>query len=102
LQGLVTDRDIVVGAVAESRDLDTATVGDVMSKEVIYCYEDDTLDHAAQLMADRQVRRILVVNRDKRFVGIISLGDLAQVERTRIGKTLSEVSEQDHREPARH
>lgn len=79
LIGMITDRDITVRAVAEGKGPDTP-VQDVMSKEVLYCYEDDDTEDVAENMADIQVRRLPVVNRDKRLVGILSLGDLASRE----------------------
>jgi CBS domain-containing protein len=77
LVGMVTDRDIAIRAVAEGKGPDTA-VRDVMSGEVIYCFEDEDLDAVATKMSDRKVRRLPVLNRDKRLVGVVSLGDLAQ------------------------
>lgn len=75
LVGMITDRDIAVRAVAEGMGPD-ATVGDVMSREVLYCYDDEGLDDVARQMRELQIRRMPVLNRDKRLVGIISLGDL--------------------------
>lgn len=77
LIGMVTDRDIVVRGVAENRLGGTTAVRDVMSEHVYYCFEDDDLNHAAQIMAEHQVRRLPVLNRNKRLVGIVSLADLA-------------------------
>ena len=74
--GMITDRDIAVRAVAEGRGPDTA-VREVMSREVLYCYADERLDDVARQMRELQVRRMPVLNRDKRLVGIISIGDLA-------------------------
>ena len=74
--GMITDRDIAVRAVAEGMGPDT-TVGDVMSQEVLYCYDDEGLDDVARQMRELQIRRMPVLNRDKRLVGIISIGDLA-------------------------
>ncbi|MGS5086991.1 CBS domain-containing protein [Hydrogenophaga sp. A37] len=74
--GTVTDRDIAVRAVAEGKGSDTR-VRDVMSKDVIWCYEDDTVEKGAHTMSTCQVRRLPVVNSDKRLVGIVSLGDFA-------------------------
>ena len=82
LVGMVTDRDIAVRAVAEGKGPET-TIGEVMSREVMYCFDDDDLDDVASNMGDIQVRRLPVVNRDKRLVGIVSLGDLARVEDAR-------------------
>ncbi|HEX7044256.1 MAG TPA: CBS domain-containing protein [Burkholderiales bacterium] len=77
LIGMITDRDIAIRAVAQRRSPDTA-VRDVMSKEVLYCFDDEDIDRVAKNMGDNQVRRLPVVNRDKRLVGIISLGDIAR------------------------
>lgn len=74
--GAVTDRDIVVRAVAEGKGGDTL-VRDVMSKDVLWCYEDDSVEAGADMMSQHQVRRLPVVNREKRLVGIVSLGDFA-------------------------
>jgi len=76
LVGMITDRDIAVRGIAEGKGPD-AKVRDVMSHEVKYCFEDEDLDHVAENMAELQVRRLPVMDRDKRLVGIISLGDLA-------------------------
>ena len=77
LVGMVTDRDITVRATAEGDAPTDVRVRDVMTPEVIYCFEDDLVEDAARLMAAKQVRRLVVLNRDKRMVGIVSLGDLA-------------------------
>ena len=81
LIGMITDRDIAVRAVAAGKGPDTP-VRDVMSKDVKYVFDDEDLEHVAKNMADIQVRRLPVVNRDKRLVGIIPLGDVAQKEDT--------------------
>jgi CBS domain-containing protein len=77
LVGMVTDRDIAIRAIADGKGPDTK-VRDVMTEEVIYCFEDDDLDSVSTKMADRKVRRLPVLNRDKRLVGVVSLGDLSQ------------------------
>jgi CBS domain-containing protein len=93
LIGVITDRDIAIRAVAEGK-APTTKVGDVMSHEVLYCFDDQDLDDIAQNMAEMKVRRLPVVNRDKRLVGIISLGDLARREDSRTaGQTISEISQ---------
>lgn len=74
--GTVTDRDIAIRAVAEGLGCDTP-VRDVMSEEVIWCYEDETVECGAEKMSENQVRRLPVVSREKRLVGIVSLGDFA-------------------------
>jgi CBS domain-containing protein len=76
LVGILTDRDIAVRAVARGLGPDTP-VRDIMSAEVKYCFDDQSIEEVARNMADIQVRRLPVVNRDKRLVGILSLGDLA-------------------------
>lgn len=76
LVGFLTDRDIVVRAVAGGLGPDTP-VREVMSTEVKYCFEDEDIDHVARNMAQQQVRRLPVVDRDKRLVGIVSLGNFA-------------------------
>jgi len=77
LVGVLTDRDISVRAVAEGDSPWTARVSEVMTPGIIYCFEDQDVSEAAQLMKDKQVRRLPVLNRAKRLVGIVSLGDLA-------------------------
>jgi CBS domain-containing protein len=92
LVGMVTDRDIAVRAVAEGRGPDTK-VADVMSREVMYCFDDDDLDKVASNMGRIQVRRLPVVNRDKRLVGIVSVGDLAAHENSKqTGKAVAGIS----------
>ena len=77
LVGLVTDRDIVVRALANGSDPETTLAKDVMSSPVIYCMEDDEIEVAADLMEEKQIRRMLIINKEKRLVGFVSLGDLA-------------------------
>jgi CBS domain-containing protein len=93
LIGMVTDRDIVVRGLASGRGTD-ATIRDVMSQDVRYCYEDQSVDEVSINMGDIQVRRLPVLNREKRLVGIISLGDIAtsDASTSESGETLSEVS----------
>ena len=79
LVGMITDRDIAIRAVAQGKGPDTP-VRDVMSKDVKYCFDDEDLEHVAKNMGDIQVRRLPVVNREKRLVGILSLGDVARTE----------------------
>lgn len=93
LVGTLSDRDIVIRAVADGRDTSTK-VRDCMSTEVMWAYEDDSVEKASQIMSDNQIRRLPIVNTDKRLVGIVSLGDLAvdgaDVRAT--GATLSDIS----------
>lgn len=92
LVGMITDRDIVIRGLAEGKSPDTR-IQDVMSADVKYCYEDDDIDDVAQNMGDLQVRRLPVVNRDKRLVGIVSLGDIATTDEEPAGEALSSISE---------
>jgi CBS domain-containing protein len=78
LVGMVTDRDIVLNAVATARDPSTTTARDVMSPKLLYCFDDQSVEEVLTNMGDVQVRRLPVVNRDKRLVGIVSIGDLAK------------------------
>jgi CBS domain-containing protein len=78
LIGMVTDRDIAMRGVAEGRAPETTPVRDVMSEKILYCFEDDSIEDAAQCMAEHQVRRLPILNRDKRLTGIVSLADIAQ------------------------
>ena len=77
LIGAVTDRDMVIRAIAAGRDPSKTTVRDVMSKDIQYCFETDDLEDIVQQMESLQIRRLVVLNKDKRMTGIISLGDIA-------------------------
>jgi CBS domain-containing protein len=77
LVGMVTDRDIVIRAVAKGAAPGKCKVRDVMSSDLKYCYEDESVDDLARNMSTLQVKRLPVLNRQKRLVGIVSLGDLA-------------------------
>lgn len=93
LAGMITDRDITVRAVAAGR-MD-ATVGDILSPGTYYCFEDDSVERAANVMAEHQVRRLPVVNRDMQLVGIVSLGDMSQRDDDSAGLALADVSEKN-------
>jgi CBS domain-containing protein len=94
--GIVTDRDIVVRVVAEGQDNATTTAREAMSPNILYCFDDQTVERILQNMAENQVRRLPVVNRAKRLVGVVSLGDLSQTAQKRAGDTLKEISRPDH------
>jgi CBS domain-containing protein len=78
LVGMVTDRDLAVRAVAAGKDPSKTKLREVMSGEPRYVFEDEPLEKAAATMAEQQVQRVPVLNRDKRLVGIVSVGDLAR------------------------
>ncbi|WP_207481091.1 CBS domain-containing protein [Arenibaculum pallidiluteum] len=94
LVGTLTDRDIAIRAVAEGKDLGSATVRDAMSDHVRWVYEDQDTAEAAQVMADHQIRRLAVLNRDKRLVGVLSQGDIAtrSSEDDLLGQTVEQIS----------
>jgi len=95
LIGMLTDRDITIRAVAEGCDPNTTTVREAMTPDIAYCFDDQEVQDAVQLMERYQIRRLPILNRDKRLVGIVSLGDLAvsSGDQTRVGETLKHVSE---------
>jgi CBS domain-containing protein len=92
LVGTITDRDITVRAVAAGKGPDTS-VREVMTRDVKYCFEDEDLDHVAHNMGDQRVRRLPVMNRQKRLVGVISLGDVARTKTGATGDAISGVSQ---------
>jgi CBS domain-containing protein len=100
LLGMLTDRDITVRAVAEGKDPSSTAVREVMSSEVVYCLEDEDEREAAAKMEQHQLRRLVVLDRDQRLVGIVSLGDLAvHTADDRIaGEVTEAVSEPAHSE----
>lgn len=92
LVGMITDRDIAIRAVANDLGPDTP-VRDVMSKEVLYCFEDEALEHVADNMGEQRVRRLPVMDREKRLVGILSFGDLATVTKPKTsGQAIAAIS----------
>ncbi|WP_274425858.1 CBS domain-containing protein [Chelativorans sp. YIM 93263] len=93
LVGMVTDRDIAVRAVAKGLGPD-ARIGEVMTPDVKYCFEDEDTDYIAHNMANQQIRRICVLDRNKQLVGVLSLGDLAFTEgREPAGDALTGISQ---------
>ena len=77
LVGTITDRDIVIRGVAEGCDGDRTKARDLMSTDVVYCFEDQDTEEAADIMNVRQIRRLIVLDRSKHLAGVVSLGDLA-------------------------
>jgi CBS domain-containing protein len=78
LIGTVTDRDIAIRAISEGKDPNKTTLRDIMSDNVYYCFEEDSLEKVANKMEELQIRRMIVLNKNKRMTGIISLGDIAR------------------------
>ncbi|MFR9774451.1 CBS domain-containing protein [Micromonospora sp. MS34] len=77
LAGMLTDRDIVVRAVAERADPTSTTIGSIVTREVVMIEQHCTANEAAALMRERNIRRVLVCDNDRKLVGVVSLGDLA-------------------------
>lgn len=95
LMGMVTDRDLVLRVMAEGLNPEHETIQTIMTSDVDYCYEDQTVEEAAQVMQDRQVRRLPIINRENELVGIVSLGDVAVkgTDRMTTATALEEISQ---------
>lgn len=78
LMGTLTDRDIVVNAIARGKDPQQTKVADILDPSLICCQQDEDVEEVARTMSDRQVRRVPIVDADKHLVGVVSIGDLAQ------------------------
>jgi CBS domain-containing protein len=92
--GLVTDRDIVVRAIADGKDINNIRVNEVMTKSVRSVKEDSTVDEVLGLMGNAEIRRVPVVNTSNEIVGIVSIGDLAATNRDgKVGQTVENISE---------
>ncbi len=95
LVGIITDRDMVCRALAEARSPDMTTVGEIMTRGVTCCFDDEPLVAAARLMEQNQIRRLPVINRHDKLVGMLSLADLARhASRELSGEVLESVSKQ--------
>jgi CBS domain-containing protein len=93
LVGAVTDRDIVLRVIAAGKDVKACKARDVMTNDVFWCYEDQTADEVADYMAEKEIRRVLILNREKRLVGVISIGDLAKGGEEQIsGETIKDIA----------
>lgn len=95
LVGMVTDRDITIRAVARGLAHDTQ-ISEVMTDNILYCFEDEDVQHVAENMADIHVRRLPVMDRNKRLVGIVSLGNFASCSNPNAGTTLLKGVAQAH------
>lgn len=92
LVGTVTDRDIVIRAVAEGVDVNMRKAREIMSRDVFYAFDDDDVKTVAQKMRDKDVRRILILDKAKHLVGVVSIGDISKVEEKVSGKTLHDIT----------
>jgi CBS domain-containing protein len=92
LVGVITDRDLAIRAVAGGADPATTKVRELMTEDVTWCYEDQDVAKTAELMKRNDIRRIIVVDRDKRLVGVVALGDLARQQPGHSEDVLTDVS----------
>lgn len=76
LTGVITDRDIAIRAIANGSDPKTTTVKQAMTPKCLYCFEEDSIEETGRNMSENQVRRLPVLNKDKRLVGIVALADI--------------------------
>lgn len=97
LLGTITDRDIAIRAIAKGKDSKTL-LKDIMSNKVLYVFEDDDIEKAAKSMEEQQVRRLIVLDKNKQLQGIISLGDISTKchDAKLCGEIIEEVSEKTH------
>ena len=94
LAGMLTDRDITVRATADGKDPKATKVRESMTPDVVFVYEDQDTGEAVRTMKERQVRRVLVLNREKKLSGIVALGDLSvDADKRQAGEVLKDVSE---------
>ena len=95
LVGVLTDRDLVVRVLAVTRDPRAMLVGEAMTPSVVYCFEDDDVEHAAAVMAGQQIRRLPVLDKYRKLVGIVSVGDIAvnTQDHQLTGKVLEDLSQ---------
>jgi len=93
LIGAVTDRDIVLRVITAGKDVRDCKARAVMTKDVFWCYEDQSADEVADYMAEKEIRRVLILNRNKRLVGVVSIGDLAKGGEEQItGETVKDIA----------
>jgi CBS domain-containing protein len=97
LIGMVTDRDICCKAVADGHDIDAMTARDVMTTGIVWCHDDDDVEDAADLMESRQIRRLPVIDKNKRMVGMLSLGDLSHAAPTKLTAEVTKAVSAHHR-----
>jgi CBS domain-containing protein len=94
IQGVITDRDIVINVIAEGKDCRSVAVQDCIQGSPKWVYADSDVDEAARLMEDEQIRRLIVVDRNKKLVGVLSLGDIAtRGDEDMAGNALEEISQ---------
>jgi CBS domain-containing protein len=93
LIGMVTDRDIVCRGLANGKDVSKLTARDVMTSNIVWCHADEDLDDATRIMEDKKIRRLPVIDKNKRMVGMLSLGDISHSAKSKLsGEVLHAVS----------
>lgn len=97
LIGMVTDRDIVCRALADGRDPRTLTARQIMTPGIVFCRDEEDLDDAARIMEEKQIRRLPVIDGNKRMVGFLSLGDLAEAGSRDLGGEVLHAVAEHHR-----
>ena len=95
LVGTVTDRDITIRSVAQGRDPRLAPVEEIMTPTAFHCYEDEDVEQVGKYMKEKEVRRMLIMNREEKLVGVVSIGDIAKTsgEQQLAGETLGQIAE---------
>jgi CBS domain-containing protein len=96
LIGMVTDRDVTVRAVANGTDVSALTAKDIMTKGIAWCRDGDDVSHAANIMQSKQIRRLPVIDKNKRMVGILSLGDLSHTTSQRTAAAVTKAVSAHH------
>ncbi|KGD99975.1 CBS domain-containing protein [Rhizobium sp. YS-1r] len=96
LIGMVTDRDIAIRALLDGRDVSSMSARDVMTPDISYCRSEDTLEEAVQLMETKKIRRLPVIDSNKRMVGILSVGDVSHFGRKRLTDELMKAVSEHH------
>jgi len=96
LIGMVTDRDIAMRAVAKGKDVSMLTARDVMTKNVIWCRDNENVDDAARKMEEKRIRRLPVIDDHKRMVGMLSLGDISHAASQRISAEVTKAVSAHH------
>lgn len=93
LIGMVTDRDIVCRGLTNGKDVAKLTARDLMTKTIVWCRDDEDLDDAIRIMEDKRIRRLPVIDKNKRMVGMLSLGDVSHAGKSKLsGELLTAVS----------
>ena len=95
LVGMITDRDLVVRGIAAGKDPQKTIIREIMTKSVLYCYEDQTLDAIAENMGQAKVGRLAVLNRQKRLTGILSVSDLAKSKSVKVDDVVRNISQRN-------